>query len=383
MFKRRKVVVDCVICQDSVDECTAVLCDGSEPHAMCRGCFSMYVSSESTKEVRILCATGGKIQCPLVVTKHCDAKEFDTKAIASTVSSEAFDHFMASHKDMVEQQVILKMESDNRRKLDTEVDRILQMDEDSRRVHVARTHVVDNILSLSCPRCRQVFMDFSGCFSLKCSRCGCGFCAWCLKDCGRDAHDHLIDKLCLGPGKDAIDKMNNTKLQVSNRMYGNVAQYKQQHLNRRAALLRTYMDILDADLQVKVVEACKNDLADIGLLEMFMDRAEAKRIVADRKVVEPSMEGVGQPHVDDVDLVDDDSEAGEEEWRMQAEFDWNNLQRAMQVSLVDIDTEEQALERALRSVAAMEANPIGVACNKCSFINTTDQDSCLLCDTTL
>jgi hypothetical protein len=23
------------------------------------------------------------------------------------------------------------------------------------------------------------------------SRCGCGFCAWCLHDCGRDAHQHV------------------------------------------------------------------------------------------------------------------------------------------------------------------------------------------------
>lgn len=34
-------------------------------------------------------------------------------------------------------------------------------------------------------------MDFVGCCALTCSRCGCGFCAYCLKDCGADAHKHV------------------------------------------------------------------------------------------------------------------------------------------------------------------------------------------------
>ena len=40
-------------------------------------------------------------------------------------------------------------------------------------------------------RCRQVFLDFEGCFALTCGRCGCGFCAYCLADCGQDAHSHV------------------------------------------------------------------------------------------------------------------------------------------------------------------------------------------------
>lgn len=49
------------------------------------------------------------------------------------------------------------------------------------------------VLTLKCPRCSQAFVDFQNCFALTCGRCGCGFCAWCLRDCGDDAHRHVAN----------------------------------------------------------------------------------------------------------------------------------------------------------------------------------------------
>ena len=48
-------------------------------------------------------------------------------------------------------------------------------------------------LTLSCPQCHQAFLDYNGCMALTCSRagCGCGFCAICQADCGKDAHGHV------------------------------------------------------------------------------------------------------------------------------------------------------------------------------------------------
>ena len=56
-----------------------------------------------------------------------------------------------------------------------------------------RMKIVDDILTLRCPRCLQAFLDFSGCFALRCSMCPCGFCGWCLKDCGSDSHSHVMN----------------------------------------------------------------------------------------------------------------------------------------------------------------------------------------------
>ena len=71
--------------------------------------------------------------------------------------------------------------------------RLEAMDEEQREVHAARVHLIEDVLTLKCPRCGQAFLDFDGCFALTCSRCGCGFCGWCLHDCGDDAHRHVAN----------------------------------------------------------------------------------------------------------------------------------------------------------------------------------------------
>jgi hypothetical protein len=69
---------------------------------------------------------------------------------------------------------------------------MLLMFEMCAQVELARQHIVDELLTLHCPRCSAAFVDFSGCFALTCHRCSCGFCGWCLGDCGADAHAHVL-----------------------------------------------------------------------------------------------------------------------------------------------------------------------------------------------
>ena len=48
-------------------------------------------------------------------------------------------------------------------------------------------------MDLRCPKCRGVFGQFTGCAALTCAYAGCNahFCAFCLADCGGDAHPHV------------------------------------------------------------------------------------------------------------------------------------------------------------------------------------------------
>ena len=94
---------------------------------------------------------------------------------------------------MHEQQLSTELEARKQQEVAAELQRLLAMGEEQRRVEAARRHIVDEILTLKCPRagCRAAFLDFNGCFALTCGRCGCGFCAWCLADCGDDAHTHV------------------------------------------------------------------------------------------------------------------------------------------------------------------------------------------------
>mmetsp|Transcript_19122 Transcript_19122/g.27192 ORF Transcript_19122/g.27192 Transcript_19122/m.27192 type:complete len:576 (-) Transcript_19122:1518-3245(-) len=49
------------------------------------------------------------------------------------------------------------------------------------------------LLNMKCPLCKMVFDDYEGCNALKCgnANCSAAFCAICLQDCGRDAHEHV------------------------------------------------------------------------------------------------------------------------------------------------------------------------------------------------
>ena len=79
------------------------------------------------------------------------------------------------------------------------------MSDYERRIRSHRKHVIERILTLACPRCSRAFIGFQGCFALKCSawvqgdpNSCCQFCAYCLEDCGRDAHPHVRASTCLG-----------------------------------------------------------------------------------------------------------------------------------------------------------------------------------------
>ncbi len=63
------------------------------------------------------------------------------------------------------------------------------INEEARKIFI---EITDSI-NLKCPRCQMVFHDYDGCNALVCSKASCkaAFCAVCLKDCGRDAHEHV------------------------------------------------------------------------------------------------------------------------------------------------------------------------------------------------
>ena len=120
------------------------------------------------------------------------------------------------------------------------------------RVHVNK---IAELMYTRCPRCKTVFLDFSGCFALKCSNsaCGCGFCAKCLKDCGNDAHSHVSQ--CLGGSywppnpKETFDTV---------------------HRSRYKALINDYLGrIADNNLRKEVLDTIRPSiLHDVGIKDL-------------------------------------------------------------------------------------------------------------------
>eukprot|EP01052_Picozoa_sp_SAG31_P039920 SAG31_NODE_5649_length_2404_cov_1.374837_2_plen_229_part_00 len=116
------------------------------------------------------------------------------------------------------------------------------------------SHIREDILTLKCPRCAAAFIDFDGCMALTCAACGAGFCAWCLKDCGEDAHDHVA--LC------------SAKPVSADEFYATSAQYEAAWKKRRQGLLLDYVAAElhgDKAVRQKVEEVLHDELDGLGL----------------------------------------------------------------------------------------------------------------------
>lgn len=57
-------------------------------------------------------------------------------------------------------------------------------------------HISNKILSMRCPECGQVYVDFDGCCALSCSRCKCNFCAWCMEGAKTSSENHEHIRNC-------------------------------------------------------------------------------------------------------------------------------------------------------------------------------------------
>lgn len=117
-------------------------------------------------------------------------------------------------------------------------------------VEQARKHIIDNILTLKCPRCGQAFVDFNGCMALTCSRggCGCGFCALCLKDCGTDAHAHVAS--CASSGGN---------------VFGSFEDFEKHQVRRKELAVKEYLGRFPEELRIKIRNACDKDLRDANI----------------------------------------------------------------------------------------------------------------------
>ena len=95
-----------------------------------------------------------------------------------------------------------------------------------------------------------MFIDFDGCFALTCGTCKCAFCAWCLKDCGADAHacaaacGHRLGFGGYHAPKNAFDTAQR---------------------DRRQRELDAFFNHLKPELRQPVAEKCRRDAADLGL----------------------------------------------------------------------------------------------------------------------
>ena len=240
----KKSVKTCSICLDDSD--AGVEC--SEGHFHCRSCLAdhathfMAVGNTGERKQREGCLKCSKFP------RECRSG-FEDQDLAKHLPAVTFQDYLTGNLDAIQEQLRVQLDAEYKEKYEAEREKERALGERGRKVKMARKHIIDKILTLSCPN-GHAFVDFDGCFALKCSMCPCHFCGWCLADCGNscDAHAHV--RTCRHKPAGANDPY-----------FGTQAQFEEAHREQQRIKIRSYLnEQVDASLKRDVVEACRMEL---------------------------------------------------------------------------------------------------------------------------
>ena len=224
----------------------------------------------------------------LAAADRCGAPPFADKDIAAVVSHGTFEAYLKIREKMREETLAEEMRAEMERRIALERERASAAGSaaDSQiRVALAKEHIVESILTLACPRCKQAFVDFDGCFALQCGRCRAAFCAYCLADCGRDAHAHVG---ACEEGKASIKATKGSNRRVGGHpatVYGTRAMFDVSQKRRRCKHLALYLERFDDAQRKEVLTSVDRELKDLGIAPKDVERWRVKenKAIEDRE----------------------------------------------------------------------------------------------------
>ena len=199
----------------------------------------------------------------LAAADRCGAPPFADKDIAAVVSHGTFEAYLKIREKMREETLAEEMRAEMERRIALERERASAAGSaaDSQiRVALAKEHIVESILTLACPRCKQAFVDFDGCFALQCGRCRAAFCAYCLADCGRDAHAHVG---ACEEGNASIKATKGSNRRVGGHpatVYGTRAMFDVSQKRRRCKHLALYLERHDETTRARLLREIEPEL---------------------------------------------------------------------------------------------------------------------------
>ena len=247
---RKRLTCKCLLCEINGEEDAekgvheGIEC--SEGHFHCNSCLEGLtedILKVENKGERI--KREGCVLCFKYPTE-CRAAGFGHQDLAARLPPLLFNRYFEARQDLIECQLKTQLEAKMKEQLEAELEQMRAMDERGRKVFAGRKQIIEEILTLACPRCKQAFLDFEGCFALTCHACSCGFCGWCLANCGEDAHDHVSQCAAKQPDADEF--------------YGTRDEFEGAQRSRQNALIHAYLQQHDASLRRDILEACKKEL---------------------------------------------------------------------------------------------------------------------------
>lgn len=195
-------LAECVVCfRDDVPITEGLWCGGQNNvaevpngdelpalrHFHCKGCLAGIINTAIAPENTV---SGIYYTCCAL---ECDFR-FELGMLSPKIPLDVYRRAAAAEAKELDTKIAIKyqdqLERDLKKRVAEELKRLTLLDEGQRKILEHRHFVCENLLNDRCPRCQKVFIDQDGCLALYCG-CGCGFCGYCLKDCGSDAHAHV------------------------------------------------------------------------------------------------------------------------------------------------------------------------------------------------
>lgn len=254
----------CLVCFDDTDVAAGIECPNGSAHFLCNGCLSRHVEEDVTSEnLPRFCQRGG-VRCPGI---GCTEETFGDQELASHLPMDAWQKYRAAKFRLEEQRIYAQAESDIKLRIKAEQERNQSLGSNEVEALRHQKNIVEDILTLRCPRCRQAFVDFLGCSVLKCSRarCSCEFCAWCLRDIralNEIPHRHV--RLC----KHNISEDKSTSARK--------ADFCRAHRHRRTRMLIEYLDHLSPEARDRALRDCATHLREPDIDMRALGRARRR-----------------------------------------------------------------------------------------------------------
>lgn len=240
---------DCDCCYDNVPTTGGVACPG-KAHFFCAACLANFLVAFQTADYADQKKGKGRALCPM---KDSDVA-FGDAALAAFVPQEVFDEYLHIRIKVAEKVIQEQFEKENAAKIEELKEKLAKASGEGEQLELDkhRLHIIDNIFTLKCPRCSLAFFDYDGCCALTCGGCKCGFCSYCLEDCGADAHKHFYDNGHKCPNE-------------GGQIFILQKQWQEHQSVRKARILCEYLATIPEAQRKKVADLCAPDAKDLGI----------------------------------------------------------------------------------------------------------------------
>ena len=185
----QKSTRNCGVCYSTYGYREFVEC--SQGHLACISCFNnSFKTVQSDTKLGQPCIIDGRVQLQCGAEDATEGKA--TKLpdyYLRYLDAESWAKYMECHGSIIRSEEGIKY----RKELEREREKWENQSQFEREVNSACRYIENDLLCMKCPRCQNVFEDYSGCAALTCLYRGCGanFCAYCFKDTNGDAHAHV------------------------------------------------------------------------------------------------------------------------------------------------------------------------------------------------